>query len=99
MANQAEIDNEEIVVLSMDEAIGRRVHQLLWERRLTSKWLATRLRIDPAGLSRRLRGERGWSTDEVYMTSVLLDVPIGFLFTGGTDGGGAAVAANMQTPD
>ncbi|CAD5999489.1 BetR domain-containing protein [Agreia sp. COWG] len=69
---------------STDVIIGRRVRDLMWDRRLTAKALATSIGVDPTGLGRRLRGERGWSSDEIKAASRTLEVSVGYLF-GETD--------------
>jgi transcriptional regulator with XRE-family HTH domain len=65
---------------STDVAIGRRVRDLMWDRRLTAKSLAGSIGVDPTGLGRRLRGERGWSADEIKAAARTLSVSVGYLF-------------------
>lgn len=73
-----------IDVETMDEAIGRRVHALMWERRVTNRSMAPSLGMDESGLGRRLRGERGWSAEQVWSAATFLNVPIATLYGGDT---------------
>ncbi|WP_367118323.1 helix-turn-helix domain-containing protein [uncultured Microbacterium sp.] len=68
----------------MDEAIGRRVHALMWERRVTNRSMAPHLGMDESGLGRRLRGERGWSAEQVWSAASYLNVPIATIYGGDT---------------
>ena len=43
---------------SLDVAVGRRVHHLMWDRRITQTALGRALKIDQSGVGRRLRGDQ-----------------------------------------
>ena len=64
----------------MDAAIGRRVHHLMWDRKLTQTALGSRIGINQSGLAKKLRGQRGWSADELVVVARELGVRVGYLF-------------------
>ncbi len=78
---------EAIEVETMDQAIGRRVHTLMWERRVTNRAMAPSLGMDESGLGRRLRGERGWSAEQVWLAHRYLNVPLEAIYGETTPGG------------
>lgn len=79
MSNDMAQDRRTVRV-NVDAEIGRRVHTLMWDRRITQKALGERLGVGQSGLGRRLRGERGWSASELRGVSETLGVSVGFLF-------------------
>ena len=87
--------SESIQVETMDQAIGRRVHTLMWERRVTNRAMAPNLGMDESGLGRRLRGERGWTAEHVWSAATFLNVPLAAIYGGdtgpGADGSLAAI--------
>jgi transcriptional regulator with XRE-family HTH domain len=48
-----------------DVALGRVIHQAMWDQRITQTRLAVLLGIDQSTLSKKLRGERPWSVREL----------------------------------
>lgn len=80
-------DREPLATETMDQAIGRRVHELMWGQRVTARSLAPALGVDPSGLGRRLRGERGWSSDEIFAAARFFDVSVSVLFGESTSTG------------
>lgn len=74
--------------VSIDAIIGERVHQLMWRAQVTQTALAPMLSIGQSALSAKLRGRRGWSTDEVLKLAARFNVSIDYLF-GRTDDMGA----------
>lgn len=67
----------------MDVVIGRRVHHLMWERRLSQTAFAPQIGMTQNTLTRKLRGERGWSADEIAAAAQVLEVEVGYLFKQG----------------
>lgn len=63
-----------------DAQVGKRAHQLMWERKLTQTAVGKELGIDSGSLGKKLRGERGWSLDEVVALARVLEVTIAYLF-------------------
>lgn len=64
---------------SLDVAVGRRVHMMMWEQRITQTALGRAIGLDQSGLGKRLRGERGWSLDDLAAVADELDVTIAYL--------------------
>jgi hypothetical protein len=65
---------------SLDQVVGTHVHILMWTRKITQSALGRQLGIDQSALSKKLRGERGWSLDEVERAARVLGVPMLSLF-------------------
>ena len=63
----------------MDAEIGRRVHMRMFDRRVTGVALAQLLGVDQSGLSKRLRGERGWSAENLRDAAAALETTIAYL--------------------
>jgi len=61
-------------------AIGRRVHLLMWDARLTQMELGERIGMDQSSLARRIRGERGWTPDQLVAVADALGVTVAYLF-------------------
>jgi transcriptional regulator with XRE-family HTH domain len=84
---------------SLGFAIGRRVHMLMWERRMTQSALAAKIGLDQPGVGRRLRGETGWSTDELAATAHELDTTVAYLFGEVDDAQWAPSGSNRRPAD
>ncbi len=65
---------------SYDVVIGRNIHRLMWDRQLTQTAFGPRIGIAQNTLTRKLRGQRGWSADEIAAAARELRVPVGVLF-------------------
>ncbi len=77
---------------SIDERIGSRVRQALAARKLSQKALADQFGQSQAWISRRVRGEVGFSVAELAQAAKLLSVPLDFFI------GGAEVVSSDLTP-
>lgn len=76
--------------MTVDQKVGRKVHTLMWDQHLTNRAMAVRLGLDESTFSRKLRGGRKWSLDELLEVAAILDVtPEELLPPRETDGGGA----------
>jgi len=64
---------------AMDAEIGRRVHMRMFDRRITGVALARALNVDQSGLSKRLRGERVWSAENLRDAAATLETTIAYL--------------------
>ena len=62
-----------------DAEVGRHVHMLMWDRQVKQAELATRLGIQQSALSKKLRGHRPWSVDELLTTSRFLNTTVAYL--------------------
>ncbi|MBK0419995.1 helix-turn-helix transcriptional regulator [Leucobacter sp. CSA1] len=65
---------------SMDFEVGRRIHMLMWDRGITQTALAPRVGINQSSLAKKLRGQRGWSLDDVRAVAAELQTTVGYLF-------------------
>ncbi len=63
----------------MDAEVGRRVHMIMWDRRVTQTALGRLVGLDQSSLGKRLRGERGWSLDDLRAVAGALGTTIGYL--------------------
>ncbi|WP_368665578.1 helix-turn-helix domain-containing protein [Arthrobacter sp. GMC3] len=52
----------------------------MWHAKVTQVEMARRLQITQGAISRKLRGERAFSSDELLAVSKMFNVPIGVLF-------------------
>ena len=66
--------------MTTDEKIGARIHQIMWNRKMKQGVLAERLGVGQAAVSKKLHGERKWTTDELVVVAEVLEVPVGDLF-------------------
>ena len=89
----------------LDVAVGRRVHMLMWERRITQTALGRTIGIDQSGLGKRLRGERGWSLDDLAAVAGALGTSMAYLLgetesplPGGAGGGSLPGLDSNQEP-
>lgn len=64
---------------SADAAVGRRVHMLMWDRQVKQAELAMQLGIQQSALSKKLRGHRPWSLDELLTAARWLDTTAAYL--------------------
>ena len=64
----------------VDAELGRRVHMLMWDRKLSGAAFGKALGIDSSSLAKKLRGERGWALSEVVSVASALGVSVSYLF-------------------
>jgi transcriptional regulator with XRE-family HTH domain len=69
---------------TLDVAAGRRVHLMMWDRKITQVELGRTVGMDQSSLGKRLRGERGWSLDQLASVAGALETTIAYL-VGETD--------------
>lgn len=65
---------------TLDQEIGRRVHQIMWDRQMTQTVFAERVGMDQSSVAKRLRGKLGWSAKQVSEAAHVLNVSIAYLF-------------------
>jgi len=80
-----------------DSLCGERVTMVMFRRRLRQSDLAGVLGITQSALSRKLRGDRAWSLQELKVTAGALSVPTAFLL-GETDDPGEGWAPWDSNP-
>ena len=76
MEAQAEVAQTE---KRADADVGRTVHMLMWDRQVKQTDLAARLGIQQSALSKKLRGHRPWSVDEMLIVARELKTTVAYL--------------------
>lgn len=69
---------------SIDVAVGKRVHTLMWEQRVKNKEIAELLELDPTAVGKKLRAEQKFSIEQLSVIAARLQTTIGYL-VGETD--------------
>ncbi len=67
-----------------DALVGRRVHMLMWDQKVTQVQLGGRIGMDQSSLGKRLRGERGWTVDQLLTMARVFNTTVSYL-VGETD--------------
>lgn len=82
---------------SLDALVGRRVHMIMWDRRISQTALGKQVGIDQSALGKRLRGERGWSLDDLRLVAHALGTTMGYLLGEGDEPpvNGPSAASNV----
>lgn len=66
--------------LVIDDAfIGRRVHQLMWDKHMTQTELGAALSMDQSTVAKRLRGKVGWPATLLVRTAEVLGSTVAYL--------------------
>jgi BetR domain len=65
---------------TLDAQIGRRVHQLMWDRAITQTAFANVIRMDQSSVAKRLRGKLGWSATQVKQAADVLRTSVAYLY-------------------
>lgn len=60
--------------MTVDEQVGERVHQAMWRQRLQQSEVAPAMGITQSTLSRKIRGQRAWSVEDLYSIAAVLKV-------------------------
>lgn len=68
-----------IELVTADELVGRRVHHLMWERKMTQKELAALTHSDQSTVAKRIRGHRSWKVEDLMETARALNTTVAFL--------------------
>ena len=72
-------------VLAADKALGETVNTLIFRTRSTRRELAEKLNVVPPVMGRKLRGEIGWSLQDLYLTAAFFNLNPGSLLPVATD--------------
>jgi len=90
-------------IVDLDEQIGRRVHQVMWDRRMTQTAFAAHIGMDQSSVAKRLRGKLGWGAVHLVQAATVLGTSVAYLVGETEDAptptGGGAEIANQQTSD
>lgn len=65
---------------SVDYKIGARVHTLMWHAKVSQVEMARRFGVTQATISRKLRGERSFSAEELIKVAEMFGVSVAVLF-------------------
>lgn len=68
-----------VVEHSADAEVGRRVHMIMWDRQLKQTELGPRIGMEQSTLSKKLRGLRPWSLEEVVTVARELHTSVAYL--------------------
>lgn len=60
--------------MSIDEQVGERVHAAMWRQRRQQIEVAPAVGMNQSTLSRKIRGQRPWSVEEIYRIAEELGV-------------------------
>lgn len=77
--------------------MGERVHNLIWRAKITQTAFARTLGLSQTALSRKLRGDRAFTLDEILAVSRELRVSLDYLFGRSDDMG--PDSANLPQTD
>ena len=75
MSNVSAIGSNETI----DEAVGRRIHALMWQQRIKNKDLAVLLDLEPTGISKKLRGSSKFSIEQLVDAARALNTTVAYL--------------------
>lgn len=65
---------------SVDYKIGARIHTLMWHAKMTQSQMAKLLGVQQAAVSKKLRGERSFTAEEMLTVAQHFGVSIAVLF-------------------
>ena len=68
--------------MTIDEAIGANVHELVWRRRLQQKPVYEAMGLSRGSFAKKLRGEVVWNARDIAAVAGVLGVDPGELFEG-----------------
>ena len=57
---------------NLDTVVGRNIHARMWDARITQTKAAPAIGVTQSALSKKLRGERPWTLDELYAAARVL---------------------------
>jgi len=84
--------------MTIDERIGARVHQLLWEQRRQQRDLYVELGVTRYTLHKKMRGEVTWSATDVAVAAQVLGVSPDVLYGWDPAPVAPVTAEYQQTP-
>ena len=67
-------------LIDLDREIGKRVHQLMWDRQITQTAFAMVIGMDQSSVAKRLRGKLGWSATQVKQAAGALNTSVAYLY-------------------
>lgn len=94
----SQIDSLQSDSASLDTLVGRRVHMMMWDRRISQTALGKLVGIDQSSLSKRLRGERNWTLDDLRAVATALGTTMGYLLGENDEGPGGGAPRPSSLP-
>lgn len=82
---------------NLEAQIGRRVHQLMWDRSITQTAFANVIGMDQSSVAKRLRGKLGWSASHVKQAADVLRTSVAYLY-GETDDSNPVGPGGLEPP-
>jgi transcriptional regulator with XRE-family HTH domain len=64
---------------SIDAAVGRRVHSLMWQQRVKNKDIAELLGLEATGIGKKLRAEAKFSIEQLVLVAARLNTTVSYL--------------------
>ena len=96
LSDMSQMNTAQSAEPSLDALVGRKVHMMMWDRRISQTALGKMVGIDQSSLSKRLRGERNWTLDDLRGVASALGTTMSYLLgedenpqPGGAGGGSA----------
>ncbi len=65
--------------LDYDAFVGRRVHQLMWDQKMTQTAFGERIGMDQSLVAKRLRGKVGWGVQNLVDAAKILNTTVAYL--------------------
>jgi transcriptional regulator with XRE-family HTH domain len=62
--------------MTTNRQVGELIHHAMWRQRMTQAQVAEALGITQPALSKKIRGSRPWSVDELLRVAEVLGVPV-----------------------
>lgn len=66
--------------MSVDEVIGRNVHQIMWDKRIQHRPVYEAMGVTRGSLHKKMRGEVAWLARDIEAAAQVLEVDPGVLF-------------------
>ncbi len=97
ISDMSQMNPGQVPAPSLDTLVGRKVHMMMWDRRISQTALGRQVGIDQSSLSKRLRGERNWTLDDLRAVATVLGTSIAYL-VGETNEGPEGGASGPSLP-
>ncbi len=74
-----------IELVTADELVGRRVHHLMWQRKITQTQFAEMTGQSQSAVGKRIKGKLGWKVEDLMQTARVLNTTVAYLVGESTD--------------
>lgn len=65
--------------VNIDEAVGERIHTLMWRKKVQNKDVAELLGLDPSAIGKKLRAEQKFSVQQLVAIAAYLNSTVAYL--------------------